>query len=42
MTSDSGLALNFSGLGLAARFNYIYLGYVTTIITKKQKAASIA
>ena len=33
MTSDLGLALNFSGLGLAARSNHIYLGNMIADIT---------
>ena len=33
MTSDLGLAYNFSGLSLAAGSNYIYLGHVTAVIT---------
>lgn len=33
MTSDLNLALNLSDLDLVAKFNHIYPGHVTAIIT---------
>lgn len=33
MIFDLGIAFNLSGLSLAVKLNYIYLDYVTTIIT---------